>query len=136
MHLYHVHTVLNMHMRVHTHLCIHMYLITSIFKQFLMVHIYKCTCIMFCLPGGQSSKHFSCLHVYCITQGDQSAWLHDKEDDIHVLYSRSHSHHKGTTMCVYCMYTRSREFPCMYPGIHTGNFPICIPGYIVHTFTT
>ena len=34
-------------------------------------------------------------------------------------------HIKGTAIRVYCMYTHSREFPCMYPGVLTGDFPVC-----------
>ena len=30
-------------------------------------------------------------------------------------------HIKGTATRVYCMYTHSRDFPCMYPGIHHSH---------------
>ena len=37
-------------------------------------------------------------------------------------------HIKGTVTRVYCMYTHFREFPCMYPGIHAGESPVCTRG--------
>ena len=36
---------------------------------------------------------------------------------------------KGTASIIHVfrMYTLSREFPFMYTGVHTGEFPVCTP---------